>query len=253
MFKKLIKSVVAVSLLTTLSFASKPELLFYCGITMVHPMAEMASIIEHKYNCKIKILQGGSQNLYNSLKSSKLGDLYLPGSDAYIKKNKKDGFFGKSVYVGYNKAAIFVQKGNPKHIKNLDALLDEDIATILCNPKSGSIGKNTKKVLLKYKGQDFFDDAYDMAVEIGTDSRDLNKALRDKKVDMAVNWRTSAYWSENRPYIDVVEIDSAYAPKKKLLLTSLTFSKHKEIVQKFLDYASSKKGQAIMKKYGFTD
>jgi len=253
MLSKLIKSVVAVSLFATLSFASKPVLLFYCGITMIKPMREMASIVENTENCSIKILQGGSQNLYNSIKSSKLGDLYLPGSDAYIKKNKKDGFFDKSVYVGFNKAAIFVQKGNPKHIKNLDALLDEDIATILCNPKSGSIGKNTKKVLLKYKGQEFFDDAYDMAVEIGTDSRDLNKALIDKKVDMAVNWRTSAFWKENRPYIDVVEIDKKYAPKKKLLLTSLTFSKHKKIVHKFLDYASSKQGQAIMKKYGFTD
>ena len=131
MLSKLLKSVVAVSLLATLSFASKPELLFYCGITMVKPMSEIASIIEHKYNCKVKILQGGSQNLYNSLKASRLGDLYLPGSDSYIKKYKKEGFFDKSVYVGYNKAAIFVQKGNPKHIKNLDSLVDENIATIL--------------------------------------------------------------------------------------------------------------------------
>ena len=254
MLRNLLVSIVTITALISSAVAKeKPELLFYCGITMVHPMSEIARNIEKKENCKIKILQGGSQNLYNSLKSSKLGDIYLPGSNSYIKKNKKDGFFERSVYVGYNKAAIFVQKGNPKHIKNLDSLLDEDIATVLCNPKSGSIGKNTKKVLLKYKGQEFFDDAYDMAIEIGTDSRDLNKALKDKKVDMAVNWRTSAFWLENRPYIEVVEIDSKYAPKKKLMLTSLKFSKHKDIVKKFLDYASGKEGQAIMKKYGFTD
>ena len=53
----------------------KPQLLIYCGITMVKPIKEIAKIIEEKYDCEIKISQGGSKDLYDSLKYSKLGDL----------------------------------------------------------------------------------------------------------------------------------------------------------------------------------
>ena len=230
---------------------SKPTLLFYCGITMVKPMSEIAQAIEKKHNCTIKIIQGGSKDLYQSLAFSKKGDLYLPGSDSYRKNNLKDGYLLDSQYIGYNQAAIFVQKGNPKQIKNLESLVDENIATILCNPKSGSIGRMTQKILVKYKGEAFFEEAYDYTIQIGTDSRNLNKALIDKKVDMTINWRATGFWPENKQHIDIINIDEQFSPKKNLVINLLSFSKYPEIAQAFMEYAASSKGQAIMKKYGF--
>ncbi|MEA3353523.1 MAG: substrate-binding domain-containing protein [Campylobacterota bacterium] len=250
--KKLMASVILFMILITSSYGNKkPELLFYCGITMVEPMKEMAKIIEQRYNCNITISQGGSKDLYDSLKFSKKGDLYLPGSDSYRKKYLKDGYLLDDEYIGFNQAAIFVQKGNPKNIKSLDRLLDEDIATILCNPKSGSIGKMTKKLLTSYKGEDFYYDTFDYAAQIGTDSRNLNKAIADKSADMTINWRATGYFPENKKYIDIINIDEKYAPKKRLVLNLLSFSKNKEIAKNFMKFAASKEGQSIMKKYGF--
>lgn len=90
--------------------SSKPTLIFYCGITMVKPIKEMAKIIEERYNCTIKISQGGSKDLYDALKYSKVGDLYLPGSNSYRKNNLKDGYLLEAVEIGYNQAAIFIRK-----------------------------------------------------------------------------------------------------------------------------------------------
>jgi molybdate transport system substrate-binding protein len=250
--KKVLLSLIMTTFISSLSFAaSKPTLLFYCGITMVKPMKEIAHIIEKQENCIIEISQGGSNELYKSLKLAKTGDLYLPGSDSYRKRYLKEGYLKDAQYIGYNQAAIFVQKGNPKHIKSLDSLIDENIATILCDPDRGSIGKMTKKILIKYKGEDFFDDVFDATVTIGSDSRNLNKALIDKRVDMAINWRASGFWKENSPFITVVSISEKYAPKKKLVLNLLSFSKHPKIAKKFMKFAASKDGQKIMKKYGF--
>lgn len=229
----------------------KPNLLFYCGITMVKPMKEMASIIEQKYNCTITISQGGSQDLYDSLKLSKKGDLYLPGSDSYRKKYLHEGLLLDAKYIGYNKAAIFVQKGNPKNISSLDSLLDEELSVILCSPKSGSIGKMTEKLLKKYKGEEFFDDAFDYAAQIGTDSRNLNKALADKTADMAINWRATGFFPENKDSVTIVEIDDKYAPKKNLVINLLSFSQHKDIAKAFMEFAASPEGEQIMRKYGF--
>ena len=252
MLKKLLLAIITTATISSSLLAKeKPTLIFYCGITMVKPMQEISKIIEKKYNCKINIMQGGSQDLYASLKHSKKGDIYLPGSDTFRKKNLKDGFLLDAEYVGFNKAAIFVQKGNPKNIKDLNSLLDENVATVLCDPKSGSIGKNSKKVVTKFKDKNFWDDAFDAAVEIGTDSRNLNKAIIDKRADMTVNWRATGFWPENAPHIDVIEIDDKVAPKKKLVLNLLSFSKHPTIAKALMKFAASKEGQAIMKKYGF--
>lgn len=229
----------------------KPTLIFYCGITMVKPITQMAKIIEKKYNCNIKISQGGSKDLYDSLKYSKKGDLYLPGSDSYRIKNLKDGLLLDGVFIGYNQAAIFVQKGNPKNIKNLDDFLNENIFTVLCNPTSGSIGKMTKKIFVKYKGEDFFNDAHDNSVEIGTDSRNLNNALINKRADLTINWKATAFWDENSKHIDYITLPEALAQKKKLVLNLLSFSENKAIAKAFMKFASSKEGQNIMKKYGF--
>jgi ABC-type molybdate transport system substrate-binding protein len=108
---KLLKSLVATILfLSTFVYAdTKNELLFYVGITMVKPVNELAKNFEKANNCTIKILQGGSQDLYDSIKSSQVGDLYLPGSVSYRDKFLKDGllldgkFYYSTTFSSHNK------------------------------------------------------------------------------------------------------------------------------------------------------
>jgi molybdate transport system substrate-binding protein len=250
--KKLTFLFISLIIFNNLTYANdKPKLIFYCGITMVKPMQEISKIIEKKYNCIIKISQGGSEDLYRSLSYSKKGDLYLPGSHSYINKYKKYKYFEKSSYIGFNQAAIFVQKNNPKNIKNLDDLLRDDISIILGDPNSGSIGTTTKNILIKYKGEEFFDDVYNNTVTIGTDSRSLNKAMKTKDADVVINWKATAYWPENKKDIDIIEIDEKYAMKKKLIISLLSFSKNKKIANEFINFTLSEDGQNIIKKYGF--
>ncbi len=65
---------------------TKPELLLYCGITMVHPMTEIARVFEARENVKLSIAQGGSEHLYQSAKKSGVGDWYLPGEPSFRAK-----------------------------------------------------------------------------------------------------------------------------------------------------------------------
>lgn len=231
--------------------SKKPTLLFYCGITMVEPMKEIAKIIEKKHNCKIKISQGGSKDLYDSLKYSKKGDLYLPGSQAYVINNIKDGFIIESKLIGHNQAAIFVQKTNPLKVKNLEDFKRDDLSVILSNPYSGSIGKMTKNIFKNYKDEEFYETIFDKTIAVATDSRIINQIMIEKKADISINWKATASWNENSKYLDIIELDEKFAPQKKLYINLLQFSKHKDIAKAFINYCASKEGQAIMKKYGF--
>jgi len=231
----------------------KDTLLFYCGITMVKPMTKISNIIEKKYNINIQIIQGGSSNLYKSIVISKKGDLYLPGSDSFIQKHLKENIFGYRKYVGYNQISLFVKKGNPRGVKNLNDLLRNDLKVALCDPKLASAGKVAYKVLKKFGGDKFIKEVEDNILLYAIDSRDFNQLLKSSDIDIGLNWKATAFFPENRHFIDIIEVPQKYAVRKKLVLTELKFTKHPKIVKAFIDFASSKDGQKIMKRYGFLD
>ncbi len=125
-----------------------PEMLLYCGITMVKPMTEIAHLFEQREKVKILIAQGGSEDLYQSAKRSGTGDWYLPGEPTYRDKHQKEGLLGDFVTVGYNQMALVVQKAIPKRSSLiLRELLREDLTIILGNADSGSVGQESKDVL----------------------------------------------------------------------------------------------------------
>ena len=228
---------------------SQKELLVYCGITMIKPMSQIASIIERREGVKISILKGGSGDLLNSIKFNQIGDLFLPGSESYIQQAVSDGLVVRTAHVGYNKAAMMVRKGNPKSIpSSLDALKNPDLYVVIGNPNSGSIGKETKKILT---AANMFDKVMNNAKELTADSKRLVSVLKNGEADLVVNWFAISTWEENSPYIDSIPIDERLATKKRLVLGLLNTSKYPDIANKFIDYAASEEGRKIFDRYGF--
>lgn len=233
--------------------AKKPEILIYCGITMITPMTKIAELIEKEHNCKIHIIKDGSGKLLKAIRTNKIGDLYLPGSDSYIKTCLKEGLILESdtVHVGYNKAAIMVQKGNPKNITaDLNSFTKKEYYVAIANHTSGSIGREAKKILTK-KG--IFDKVLANTRRLTTDSKDLINVLKSKEADLVINWFATSTWPQNMPYVDVLPINEKFAKKKKLVLGLLKTSANPDIARSFMQYASSEKGQKIFNTYGLYD
>ena len=227
-----------------------PELIFYVGITMVKPMTELAKRFEAKEGVKIKILQGGSEDLYQSAKSSGAGDLYMPGSLSYRTKYLHEGIMSdEAVFVGYNRAALMVKKGNPQNIApNLNVLLDKRYKMVLCNPESGSIGNETKKIL---NNAGIYADVMARSAYLTTDSRNLIKAIKEGDADVVLNWRATAFWEDNKDIVDVLELPETIAPKSTLVLTLLKSSKYPDKVRAFMKFATSKEGRLVFHAFGF--
>lgn len=227
------------------------ELLIYCGITMVNPIKAIADVFEKERNVKITINQGGSEDLYKSLRDSKQGDLYLPGSASYYKEYQPDGLLGEYVHLGFNQAALIVPKGNPKGIDGrLENLERTDIAVGIGEANMGSIGRETKKILER-KGN--YQKVQDNAALVATDSRNLNRAIKMSEVDLILNWRATAFFKENREQLQAIDLDPKDAVPKKLLLILLNSSNNPDLARKFMEFAASDKGQAIFRENGFLD
>lgn len=235
----------------SIAFAEDSKLLIYCGVTMAKPVAELADEFMKSESCPVEIKTGGSGNLLSELASVKRGDLFLPGSDSYVQKAEKKGFVAEQNLVGYNKAAMMVRKGNPKGIPaSLDSLADSAYRVAIGNPKSGSIGKETGKILKK-KG--IYDAVVENAVELATASKTLMTMLKHDQADLVVNWYATSTWPGNVENVDVLPISSEFAAKKKLVMAVLSFSENPELAGKFLKLAASDHGKEVFNKYGLYD
>lgn len=247
LFSKII--LILILFLSFLKAESNNELVFYIGITMVKPVDELAKNFEKTHDCKIKILQGGSQDLYDSIKSSQVGDLYLPGTPSFRTKNLAEGLLLDGKFVGYNKLALVVKKGNPKKIKpSLDELTNKNYNVVLGNEEIGSVGQATKTLLTKVG---LYEKAMLNAVSLATDSRNLVNTIKDGTADLTLNWNATTYWEENINDLESIELEDQYSEKSKLVMSLLNTSKNKELTREFMNYATSKEGKMIFKKYGF--
>lgn len=231
--------------------ADKPCLLVYCGITMVKPMREVAKLVEQDRNCKVTMMQGGSEDLYQSLKLSKKGDLYLPGSSSYRQRHLPEGLLGDYIFLGYNQAALLVAKNNPKNISpDINNLAKQEYRVAIGNAESGSIGRQAKKILSQ---AGIYEQVLENALQLPGDSRTLNILLTNNSVDLILNWRATAYFASNEPYMSPLLLDETVAPKNKLQLNLLTFSQNQELARYFMKVAGSPQGQEIFARYGFLD
>lgn len=212
-------------------------------------MNEIAAIIEEQENIDVIIIQGGSGNLLRSIEINGVGDLYLPGSESYIENAREKGLIVEAELVGYNRAVLMVQKGNPLHLDgDLQNLASPAYYVVIGNPESGSIGKETRRIL---ETEGIFNDVLNNARELTTDSKDLVSVLVEGRADVVINWYAVYTWNNNAEYLDVIPLSPEVAPPKKLILASLTTAHEPELAKLFINYAISSEGYAIFEKYGF--
>ncbi len=235
----------------TMAQTSQSEMLLYCGITMVKPMTEIAQLFEKKENLKIRIAQGGSEDLYQSAKRSGVGDWYLPGEPSYRDKHLSEGLLGDYRVVGYNQMAIVVQKGNPKNVKpNPRELLRKDLIAIVGNAESGSVGQEAKSIL---DSLGIYPQVVRAAAFLSPDSRSLMTSMRKQEADVALTWRATGFTPDNAAKLDVLDLDSKLAKPQALMLMMLKSSQNPAMAQKFIDFVASEEGQALYRKFGFLD
>ncbi len=250
-FYRSVLAACATSLISCAAWAQDQGMLIYCGITMVRPITELARSFEQREKVSIRIAQGGSEDLYQSAKKAQQGDIYFPGEPSYLDKHKAEGLLGDFKLVGYNQLALFVQKGNPKKVKpELNELLRDDLVLVIGNAESGSVGQETKQLLDKFK---MYPKAVKKAAFMMPDSRSLALSFKRRDADVALSWRATAYFPDNAPFMDAIDLDPRLSVPQALLLIQLTFSKNPQMARKFIDYVASNEGQEVFRKFGFLD
>jgi len=226
------------------------ELLLYCGTTIAPAMRHIADVFEQQHGCVVKIIRDGSGVLQHSIRVNKVGDLYLPGTESYVEKCAGEGMVLEAHDVGINRAVLMVAPGNPLHIEaDLHNFASRRYRTALGFPESGSIGKETKRLL---EPLGIYDQALAQAILIARDSKDITQAVAEDRADLALNWYAAALSDPDRQ-VEVLELDSAIARPHRLRLALLSCSYDKALARKFVTFVLSSPGQQVLASYGFKE
>ncbi|BBP45330.1 ABC transporter substrate-binding protein [Thiosulfatimonas sediminis] len=225
------------------------ELLIYSGITMVRPLQKLADEFSAQHGVQIKIIQGASGFILDTLKKQQNGDIYFPGSANFRKKTANKDLFVDYAFVGYNRLALIVPKGNPKQLSaDVTQLTNPELSVVISSPEASSVGRATNELLKKMNIENL---VFENITYFTTDSHLIFNAIRSGDADLAVNWYATSKWPESTPFMDALIIDENLSPKRHLELNRLRYSTNPELALEFMRYASSAHGLQTFADFGF--
>jgi molybdate transport system substrate-binding protein len=243
---KFLYVLVFIFLFTSFGWA-KDIITVYSGAGMRKPMDKIGIAFEKKYGVSVRYNYAGSNTLLSQIELTKKGDCYMPGATMYIEKAKEKGFVDYEKPVAYHIPVIAVPEGNPANINSLKDLIKPGVKIILGDPKAAAIGKMGSKILKKNK---IYDEVQKNVIATAATVNELVVYMCMRQADASIIWKASLLGTEDKT--DIIEIPKEENMIKVIPIGRLTFSKHKKIAKKFVDFVASSEGKSIFKECGFT-
>ena len=224
----------------------------YVGAASKPPMEKIVGQFQRETGIKVVVIFGGSGYVMSQMKLSGKGDIYFPGSSDYmeIAKREKLVFPETEEKVVYLVNAINVQNGNPKNIKTLKDLCRPGIKVAIANPEGVCVGAYAVEIIEK-NFREAEKALFRENLSNYTESCDKTAAaIALKTVDAVIGWSVFQYW--NPELIETVPLEKeeiiriGYIP-----IAIATYSKNRELAQKFIDYVVSQKGKEVFKTFSY--
>ena len=221
------------------------KLTILCGGSFRPPTEELAKKFEEKTGVKIELSFGQSEDLLPQIKIGKEGDLFV-SHDPYRDYVKDAGALLDAVQVGYVAPVLVVRKGNPANVHSIEDLAKPGVKVALPDPKYSTCGQMVEKLLEKKGIKDaVFKNA---GGALFRSHSEIGNALKIGKRDAGIMWNGTAH-----NFLDAIEIIKTpyeYDTEVRVWIIGLNYSKHKDLVKQFLDFAREE-GKKIFADYGY--
>lgn len=222
-------------------------ILVYSSSALADAVGELASSYEKETGCRVDVLTGGSAHQYRAVQVNKQGDIIFAIVGEYVDKLKSEGLVTDIYLIGYDRLAYFVSYGNPLGINGeLKWLTNSNVRSMIGSVLTSGAGEETHRTL---QSAGVLDEVFENVIGLASDSKQLLKAVKDNKADMAVDWLSLKYNPEAKG-TQAIPIDSDYFRKVPVKAGLLNFSSEKECSKGFVELSISEKGKQMFSKYG---
>jgi molybdate transport system substrate-binding protein len=225
--------------------AAQPVLFAYVGAGIKDPVVELAAGFERKTGIKVEMTFNNSGSLLGQLELSRKGDLYIPGSMAFVDKAKAAGFVAEVAGpMAYHVPIIITPKDNPAHIATVQDLAKPGVRLVLPDKQATALGQTAFKIFTKLGI--VVDVEKNILAYLETPSKVI-AAIQMGQGDAGIVEYSNA---RNQTQLGFVEIDRKVNIVEELPCASLKCSREPEATRRFLNYAKTE-GPVVFGKYGF--
>jgi molybdate transport system substrate-binding protein len=219
----------------------------FAGAASQPATSEAAKLFTEQTGIKVECSFGGSGAVLNQIRVEHYGDLYIPGSDDYMDKAEKEGLvdLGTRRTLCRLQPVICVPKGNPKRIKGLQDLTRPGLRLAIGDPKSVCLGSIAKAALEK---AGIYAEVSKQIVTFASDCQQVASLIRLDEVDAAIGY--DVFQRQSPDLMDSVPLEGAAAVTVPAGVVS--FSKQKDLAQRFADYLAGPQGREVFARHGYT-
>lgn len=222
------------------------ELVVYSGQGLKNVMEEIIQEFENKHKLGVKIIYAGSGTLLKVISKSKVGDLFIPGSDKFI--TKAGNLVLHHQYVAQHIPTVVIHKGNPKDIRSFEDILKPGIKIAVGNKNMSAIGRISAEIIHSTPQKDA------IVKNITTTASTVNELLElvlHKEVDAAFIWRDMKLWN-NANDLDFIQIPPDVNKTEKIHIAVLSTTTDKKNAMVFAEFVTTD-GRKLFAKHGFGD
>ncbi len=210
----------------------------YCGAGL-RPAAEaLVAEFKKETGITVKCDYAGSEILLSKIKVGKKGDLFMPGDKHYVDQVEDIKMLDSRQRASYFIPVIMVKKGNPKGIKTLKDLTNEEVAVALGSPDACAIGRKSMKIFAKnnISTDDMNVKTHALTVtDLGTQIKMV------EHVDAVIVWdATAALFPDSG---EAVHIPNDQNIISTVEIGALSCSENLDAARRFLKFVGSEKGQ----------
>ncbi len=210
------------------------------------PVKKCAEEFKAEFGTEFEFTVGKAENLMEEIAERKEGDLLTCGSEYILDHAQLKGLILKETRrsLGSRTSAILVQKGNPKQIRAIS-----DLATV-----GMQIGVSVAGCLTGV-----WDDLATKAglteeirrntVAYADGCGELMSFINKKKVDAILGW--DAFKNLNMKTMDIIELPKELQVHRNTAIGVITFSRDKELANRFIDFLVSAEGKQIYEDFGW--
>jgi len=228
-------------------------LVCYVGENMVKPMDEICRAYERlNPGTALECYDSGTTDLDKTIRDNCNGDLFLPGSNSYTDKMKKEGLVILDKPVCKHILSVIV----PVYakVKVWQDLMKPGIRIGRGNENNCSVGRLAKRVVKK-SGLAQIETNIKILSVINFQSSSFKSLLgngESQTIDALMNWRNMSFCpKEYKDKLMIIDIPENINIIKTIPIAVLKYSKHPKAADKFARFVSSEEGKRIFRKRGF--
>ncbi|OOF84536.1 molybdate ABC transporter substrate-binding protein [Rodentibacter ratti] len=239
------KLAVLATTMVAMGSVNAADLYLYAGAGLKDPVEKIVQQFEKETGNKVTVEYGGSGQILARYNTMKTGDLFLSGSEDYVKKLQKTNDVKAVGAIVLHIPVLAVRKDKAQGIDSFRALAESSLRLGIGDSKAMALGKGAEKMFELSGYQQQLNEK--VIVKTAT-AKQLMLYLLNADVDAAVVGRSGAWKVRDKV---VLLPNPQGTPEEKVTLALLASSPHPAEAKQLFDFFQSVQGVKYFTDEGF--